>query len=296
MIAQPEGGIAPFRDVIVSRFPELRDAAFRLMTAGWHSVAVDVDDCLVFKFPRHGVAERALRKEAALLKIIRPAVSLPVPEMQLHHGPPLFSKHVKLKGEHLLGEHYQALSEDRRTSLGEALGCFYAELHCLPPATMEASGAGPVEAWQPPNVIRARAVPALPPELRACAMATVEAFERLPADPYGLTCGFFDGHGWNMAFDHARGCLNGICDFADSGFGPLHQDFIYTNLISPDLTERVVTAYEAMTGRTLDRRRIALLTGVHRLSELAEQADEPEHTASMIQNVIEWTKAVKFQK
>jgi hypothetical protein len=126
-------------------------------------------------------------------------------------------------------------------------------------------------------------------------MEIIEAFEQLPADPHGLIYGFFDGHGWNMAFDHERGCLNGIYDFADSGIGPLHQDFIYTNFISPDLTERVVTAYEAITGRVLDRRRIALLTGMHRLSELAELADEPKHTSFMIRNVVEWLKSAPIQ-
>jgi aminoglycoside phosphotransferase (APT) family kinase protein len=126
--------------------------------------------------------------------------------------------------------------------------------------------------------------------LRAGATEAVEAFERLSADPCGTTYGFFDGHGWNMAFDHARGCLNGIYDFADSGIGPLHQDFIYTNFISPDLTERVAAAYDGFTGRALERRRIMLLTGIHRLSELAELADQPEHVASMIRHFAEWAR------
>jgi hypothetical protein len=71
-----------------------------------------------------------------------------------------------------------------------------------------------------------------------------------------------------MAFDHERQQLNGIYDFADSGLGPLHQEFIYSNLISPDLTVRIVAAYACRTGRMLDRRRINILTGFHRLSEL----------------------------
>src|SRR5919106_64050 len=62
--------------------------------------------------------------------------------------------------------------------------------------------------------------------------------------PYGTTYGFFDGHGWNMAFDHTTNRLNGVYDFADSGFGPLHQEFIYTNLIARDLTARIVAEYE----------------------------------------------------
>jgi Ser/Thr protein kinase RdoA (MazF antagonist) len=127
--------------------------------------------------------------------------------------------------------------------------------------------------------------------MRNFAVRTVDDFDALPPDPHGTTYGFFDGHGWNMAFDHAQGRLNGVYDFADSGLGPLHQDFIYSNFISPDLTGRIVTAYEALTGRRLDRRRITVLTGFHRLSELAALADRPEHLPDMIRHVAEWEKA-----
>lgn len=285
-MTQPD--VVPFRAAIVRIFPELAGASFTLMTTGWHSAAVDVDDRLIFKFPRHAVAERALLKEAALLQRIRPALSMTVPDLRIHSGPPLFSRHEKLKGGHLLAADYTGLPEDARRRLGDDLARFYAELHRLDISEIAAAGAGPIEKWQTPQVIRAKALPALPSEIRALAEQTVAAFERLPPDPHGTTYGFFDGHGWNMAFDHAHGRLNGIYDFADSGLGPLHQEFIYTNLISPDLTERVITAYEALTGHALDRGRITLLTGIHRLSELAELADDPEHASTMIGHVAKW--------
>src|SRR3712207_2892940 len=117
------------------------------------------------------------------MRIVRPAVSLPVPEMRLHPGPPLFSVHAKLRGEHLFAEHYRALPEVRRAELGEALGRFYAELHRLEPAMMERAGARRVLTWQSADVIRARAIPALVPELRGRAMEAVGAYERLSPDP-----------------------------------------------------------------------------------------------------------------
>ncbi len=96
----------------------------------------------------------------------------------------------------------------------------------------------------------------------------------MPPDPHGVTYGFFDGHGWNMAFDATAQRLNGVYDFGDSGFGQLQQEFIYSNMISPDLTERIIGRYETLTGRALDRERIALLFEVLRLSELAQNVDD----------------------
>lgn len=280
------------RKTILAAFPDLAGSAFTLATAGWHSIAVDVDDRLIFKFPRHEIAEKALIKEASLLSAIRPNVSMAVPDLKLHEGPPLFSGHGKLKGEHLVTADYDKLSETERRRLGRDLGQLYAELHRLDDGQMAAAGAGPVEQWQTVETIRRKALIALPAALHALAAEIVEAFERLGPDPHGTTYGFFDGHGWNMAFDHAERRLNGVYDFADSGIGPFHREFIYSSFISPDLTARIVETYEDLTGLALDRRRIAVLTGMHRLSELAELVDDPEHAPTMLRSVETWAATV----
>lgn len=277
-----------FRSAIVRSFPALAGAAFRFLPEGWHSVAVEADGRFVFKFPKDEKARRALLREAALLEAIRPRVRLPVPAMRIHRGPPIFSSHEKLEGEQLLAAEYRTLPEEARDRLARDLARFYAELHRLDIGLMKAAGAEPIGAWETPEDVRRKAVPALPEELREAARRTVRAYERLPPDPRGTIYGFFDGHGWNMAFDHARGVLNGVYDFADSGLGPLHQEFVYSSFIARDLTERIVAAYERMSGLTLDRRRIAVLTGFHRLSELASLADDPRHRPAMIRSFADW--------
>ena len=282
-----------FRDIILGKYPDLAASTFTLATAGWDSIAVDVDDRLIFKFPRNAVAQKALVKEASLLGVIRPRVSMAVPDLRiLESGRHLFSLHEKLRGEHLVTVDYDRLPEDARQHLGEVLGRFYAELHGHDKEQMALAGAAPLRAWQSLAMIRARAVPALPPEFRTAAENIIAEFARLPPDPHGLTYGFFDGHGWNLAFDHARGRLNGVYDFGDSGFGPVHQEFIYSNFISPDLTSRITTAYEEMSGRRLDRRRIAILTGIHRLSELAELSDNPRHAPAMVRSAAAWLETM----
>ncbi len=279
--------------VILLAFPELASSTFSLEMEGWDSTAVDVDDDLIFKFPRHAVAEASLVREAALLEVIRGGVTLPVPDLHIHAGPPLFSKHRKLRGQHLLAAQYEQMPPEARQHVADKLGQFYAQLHRLDQACLKAAGATRVGAWQTPDEMRAKALPALPVELRALASRLIREFEDLPPDPHGVTFGHFDGHGWNMAFDHAAQSLVGLYDFADSGFGPVHQEFIYSNLISADLTHRIASAYEAASGRLLNRRRIALLTGIHRLSELAELYDHPERGAEMVRNFIAWAKVLR---
>lgn len=281
-----------YRAAISRSFPELSGSSFTALTMGWHSVAIDVDDRLIFKFPRNDVAREALEREVAILAKVRPAITMPVPDMTLHDGPPLFSRHHKLRGEHLVTEQYEGVPEEAKDRLAARMAMFYAQLHRLDQATMRAVGAKPIVPWLSPDEILAKALPALDDRLRSYAEQTISAWRNLPPDPHGTTYGFFDGHGWNMAFDHDSNTLNGVYDFADSGFGPLHQEFIYSNLISADLTERIVAGYEDRTGRKLDRRRIEILTGVHRLSELAELAADPEHRPAMIKHVADWAAQV----
>jgi aminoglycoside phosphotransferase (APT) family kinase protein len=267
------------RAAIVRVFPDLAASTFTPQDRGWDSVAIDVDDALIFKFPRHEAGRAGLVREAALLAIIHPAVTLPTPNMTLHSGghwgPPLFSRHDKLRGGYLEPSVYAELGEAARDRLAGDLALFYAQLHALPAADLAAAGAGPVKPWLEPDDILAKAWPVLSDHLRGYAERTVAAWRALPPDPHGQTYGFFDGHGWNMAFDPQAQRLNGVYDFGDSGFGPLQQEFIYANMISPDLAARIIEQYETFTGRRLDRRRIALLFQVLRLSELAEHAQDP---------------------
>jgi aminoglycoside phosphotransferase (APT) family kinase protein len=278
------------RAAILRAFPQLVRSRFKLLTGGWDSAAVDVDGTFIFKFPRDKDACEALRHEAAVLAIARPALSLAVPDLQLHEGPPLFSSHLKLKGRQIEADEYAKLTEAARQRLGEDLARFFVELHALDPARLKAAGARAIAQWHEPDTVRARALPLLTRKRARLARQIVEAYEKLPPDPNGIVFGYFDAHGWNMAFDRKKERLRGIYDFADSGFGALHQEFIASDMISADLTGRIVRAYEQQTDRLLDRRRIDILSGYHHLSELADFAKDRARTKDIRRNFKVWAR------
>ena len=288
--ADPPGVLASLRKVIVAAFPELAGESFILATRGWDSVAVDVGDRLIFKFPRHEAAAARLRKEARLLAFVRPRLTMPVPDMTLIDGSPLFSRHPKLVGDHLTTDVYAAVSERGRDRIANQLALFYAELHALDRGELAALGAGPIAPWLSIEDIASKALPRLPDDVRSGATEALDVYGRLSPDPYGETFGFFDGHGWNLAFDAQNERLNGVYDFGDSGLGGLHQEFVYSSLTCFDLTDRIIAAYETLTGRGLDRRRIELLTGVHGLSELADLPDDPTQVVAGVERVLRWLR------
>jgi Ser/Thr protein kinase RdoA (MazF antagonist) len=280
--------LAPLQAAIVAAFPERAGSTFLMLAEGWDSVAIEVDGRLIFKFPRHEAGAGRLVAEADLLAVVRPAVTLPVPGATLHPGPPLFSWYPKIPGEHLLPQQFRRLPAGAKERLALDLARFHAEQHDLPADVVQAAGAGPIWAWPEPEAVLHRVWPMLPAALRGFAAQTIADWQALGPDPCGQTFGYFDGHGWNMAFDHRRQRLNGIYDFGSAGFGPLHRDFIYSGVTAAELTALIVDAYEARTNRSLDRRRIEVLCGVLRLVELAEQSDDAVQAPKMLHFLTEW--------
>ncbi|MBU8541212.1 phosphotransferase family protein [Falsiroseomonas tokyonensis] len=283
-----EAGLEALRATILAAFPNLSDARFVLIADGWESQAVDVDDRLIFRFPRFERGIAALEREARLLAVIAPMVPLAVPRTHFHPGPPCFAWHAKLPGGTLLPAGYAALPEAARQRLAEDLAGFQVALHGLDPAPLRQAGIGPVWDWPAPDSILHEALPRLPPELRSAATRLAADCAALPPDPAGIVFGHFDTHGWNLAFDHAAGRLHGVFDFGSSGFGPRHRDFLAPSFIAPDLTVRMMAQYEALTGLRLDRDRIALLTGLQRLMEFGESTDAQIVEFGLLRNLQEW--------
>ncbi|WP_439598691.1 phosphotransferase family protein [Falsiroseomonas sp.] len=283
-----EAGLTALRAAILAAFPDLADARFTLLTDGWESQAVDVDDRLIFRFPRFERGVAALQREARLLAVIGPALPVAVPRTRFHPGPPCFAWHAKLPGTSLLAAGYARLPEAARQRLAEDLAGFQAALHRLDPALLRQAGVGPLWEWPAPGAILQQALPRLPAGLRRAATRLAGDCAALPPDPGGLVFGHFDTHGWNLAFDHAAGRLHGVFDFGTSGFGPLHRDFLAPSFIAPDLTRRMMAQYEALTGLRLDRDRIALLTGLQRLMEFGEATEAQIAEFGLLQNLQDW--------
>lgn len=280
--------LAELRETIVSVLPEFAGSEITILNAGWDSVGVDVDGEWIFKFPRHPEAEQRLRKEARILAMVRAHAELPVPDLVLFEAPKLFSRHRKLPGTFLEPADYLPLSEIQRDAIAEKMAGLYAALHAIPHAEARAAGAVRVSEWMLPDEV-ARSAPHLPPHLLPHLTPTLEAYTaELARQPGELIYGYFDGHGWNMAFDKATGVLNGVYDFADSGFGARHQDLSYSNWISRDLTLRIIDRYERITGLSIDRDRVMLYSAMLRFVEYAEAAPDRDDVADRLAAIESW--------
>jgi len=266
-------GEARYRDAIAAVRPDLAAAPLTIHAHSWDSDAVEAAGT-IFKFPKHAEAAARLRREARLLVLIRPLVPLAVPDMRLHETPQLFSEHAAIPGSTIVTPQYEALEDPQRDAMAAALAGLYAALHAIPVEAAVAVGVEPKPEWPAADVVLPILADRLPGAIHDFARKAFAAYAALP--PEDEVLGYFDGHGWNMAFDHERGVLNGVYDFADAGIGPRSREFTYSNLIAGDLTARIIGGYERPTGRLIDRRTVAVRTAVQFLAELAEPNAEIE--------------------
>jgi hypothetical protein len=285
----PAAEIARYRAHVIGTLPQFAGGTFETLTEGWDSVALECDGW-IFKFARNAEAEARLRREVVLLAFLKPRITMPLPQMVLHEGPVPFSQHLKLQGASLEREDYAALGEGQRNALAMRMAQLYAELHALPLSRMQQVGAVGVDPWMSPEEIIAGAEPRLPPGYKSFMKRTVSAYRKLSIVSDELIYGYFDGHGWNMAFDHQMGLLNGVFDFADSGFGSRHRDLSYSNWISADLTLRIIARYEELTRRSVNRELVMLYSSALRLAELAEGFLPDERAVA---NVTDWVAELK---
>lgn len=288
---QPETiDLARYRALIISRLPQFAGAQFVTLAEGWDSVALESDGW-IFKFPRTDEARARLEREVAVLGFLRPRITMPLPQPVLFDGDEVFSQHRKIVGEKLLADDYLMLGEGPRNALATRMAQLYAELHQLPLARMQQVGAVAVDPWMAPGDILEGALPRLPRGYKGWARKVVSAYRKLTIRGDELIYGYFDGHGWNMAFDFTTGTLNGVYDFADSGLGSRHRDLSYSNWISADLTLRIIDRYEELTRRKIDRNLVMLYTSVLRLAELAE-GFLPEEVG--VANVANWAEELRL--
>lgn len=268
--------------------PDLTGVPMVLHSRGWDSNAVEAGET-IFKFPKRDEAVERLRREAGFLALVRPRVPLAVPDMVLHEDPMVFSQHRMIPGSIIETDGYEALDDAGRQAMAARLAGFYAALHTIPVAEAVAVGAEPKPEWPDADEVLPLIEDRLPQRLCDFAERAFSAYAALPAEEDVF--GYFDGHGWNMAFDHEQGVLNGVYDFADAAIGPVSREFTYSNLTAPDLTERMIPLYEALSGRTIDRRIVALRTSVQHLSELAELDDGIDAFACTVEAWIDYAES-----
>jgi aminoglycoside 2''-phosphotransferase len=199
------------------------------------------DFCLAFKYggqiirvARHGVAARAIQREAAVLAQIATLLPLPVPHPVCYAPPacPPFTIHDEVVGAVLTRERWESLAVEAREQVADNLASFLRTLHALPPEIGLACGLARLDSAAIADSLRRGAAATiyrfLDRETRRRlddALASWSIPSSIPGrGPSLLHCDIAPGH---LLYDPGTDALAGVIDFGDLAVGDPARDFIY---------------------------------------------------------------------
>lgn len=263
---------AGLRSVVEERLGvEVRHA--EQIDRGWDSIVFDVNGEWIVRVPRRPEVRAWLRKEAALLPLLAPALPVPVPTITIVEDTPeaLVAAHRRLEGEPL-----RAGTDDAR--IGAQTGRFLAALHAFPQAKARDAGLEEDSGSDWVAELSERVTSLLDPDEQARARAMFGEFFSRP-------------HELERAVIHAdlgpehllarRGFVTGVIDWSDARIGDPGLDFAWL-LHQPGESFAAALA-DAYGGLDDDLRSRALF--YHRLGPWHEvlyglEQDRPEHVVS----------------
>ncbi len=263
----------------------------------------------ILRFPRDTAHMAVFRKEERVQSGLRGRIHLRLPDTQVINnmqGCPPFAIHTMISGEPLTSEIYTGLSPELRDRLVVDLATFFAEMHAVPLAEAGAWLELPetemqaVEdlalkfgkpVWFGPEVVaemRVKLMRVLDRWQMALFDRTVEDFDALRPEPGFMVFGHGDMHGFNMAIisDELGPRLAGAFDLECAWILDIHEDFFRLSLVSEDLLDRVLNAYQEISGgvRQLRRERISIYYRAFLFYLMAEQVENNlDHLKAMLE-------------
>jgi hypothetical protein len=261
-----------------------------------------------------------LRKEASIQQGLQKCVAVRVPDTQVIDGleeVPAFAIHHLIPGEPLTSSYLSNLSPEAYQRLVNDLVLFFHATHAIPlelacewleipfngeKTTAELALAYGKPVWFNPQAVaemRPKLDPRLDDNLWSLFEETICLFEALEVFPETMVFGHGDMHGFNMAMgtDPTGDRLIGVFDLECAGILDIHEDFFRLSLVSEDLLERVLAAYQNLTGRTrpINRERIAIYYRAFLFYLMAEVPEENlAHLKAMLHKHLEYYGPISF--
>ena len=274
----------------------VEDRSANILDVGCDNFAVDFGGIIV-RFPNDEEALQALKFESVVCQHIS-VPSLQTPKTHLIDADYPFSWHQKIPGEYFLTKDYESLNSAQKDKTADQIAEFLMAFHSLSMDKMRLVGGDYLPDYVSFSHMRNNAQ-IMPDDIKAHFEHFMQDYEKLSVAETDRVFGYFDAHGWNMAFNQETGELIGIYDFADAGFGDVHQDFHPLNTISQDLVKRVIRKYEQLSGRSIDIAKVNFYTVLAEYSDLFETAQGQQTLMKKglehhIQQIKRWESQIKF--
>ena len=205
--------------------PDLAIKSAQVNELGMNNIVIEVNNDLIFRFPRYEQGIEQLRRETNLLERLAGQLPLPIPQpkyINLTNVPEKsFCGYQKLPGEPLWGEDIPVCQDIRRRLAGQ-LGIFLSTLHSMPAEDFlsNSNSRGHFAHWQWFYAqVRDKLFHYMRPEARNQVSMHFEDY--LTAKNFSFEDVLIHGDfgPTNILWDRERGSISGIIDFGSAGPG-----------------------------------------------------------------------------
>jgi aminoglycoside 2''-phosphotransferase len=291
---------------IASRFPQLKPANCRELTAGWENQVLEINGEYIFRFPKLRRRWSRQWREIGLLEWLAPRLTVTVPHYEFiwkgtRKHPQKLAGYRKVPGVACTGD---ALSDEWMDRLGEDLGGFLSELHDLRPTGEVSKSLAGFErkSWLASQHRSYRDAKGYAyPLLDAAARVRAEAFwaeylEKIPHFKFRTALCHSDLTDQNLIIDPSNGKLNGVIDWGDARIGDPAFDFAGLMASNPRVGEKALATY--VREKKGVRERAALYMVKSFFSELAwgVWAKDERATKIGLRDVRRWLKGYYDQR
>jgi aminoglycoside 2''-phosphotransferase len=244
-----------YRARIRECFPELVISALEMNTEGLVNDVVIVNGERVFRFPKAEWAKDDLRREVAILELVREYVAMRVPVFDRVEED--FVTYELIPGEALLRDDILRLDERGQDGLAEQLALFLRQLHAIPEEVLGARGVGPSV------TVRSRAdwlklYEDVQREVFRLLMAHAKEWVHRHFAPLLREDGFMEHQPalingdlgpYHLLYDRERRRVSGVIDFGTAGLGDPACDVSgLINNYGESFVRRVVRFYPEIGG------------------------------------------------
>ncbi len=268
--------------ILQQDYPELKVNTLRFYDQGGNNIVFEVNDTLLFRFSVKRKASQFLLKEINILDYLKNKITaVQIPEIKYTGKKYFYMGYEKIKGE-TFNTHfcYLQLSQDQRNKIIQQLAAFLYELHtALPAAKGREFGIKEVSVLDTIHKIATRLekVKNIDKNIVKLAYHVENLCKKIKPQEHEITVIHGDLHKRNMAFDPVTKKITGIFDFDQLQINDIHKDFRSFYKLRPynrDFFATLAQAYEKLSGRKLDRWRIALYALVEELNHVLDITDQ----------------------
>lgn len=268
------------RAAIASQLPDEKINTLEVLTHGTECVAVDLNDRYILKFPIPERTLEAIRAEYSVLHFLQGKVDMTIPNPAFFEGTHPFMMYEKIPGERFnvggdyllfcpltpkeekLGVEYVIHSEKEKEQLAEDIALFFAQIHAVDLKELKAASDvtfSPACILSDKNM-RKHVRNNIDPLLKDWLAASLEYFSQFKCSDDDKVLGHFDCTNGNMLYSPEKQRLKAVFDFGNAQIDDYHRDLSCMNLTAPKLTQGIISRYERLTGRNVNRELVDFYT------------------------------------